>query len=406
MLYSSSFEKPVISGNSVTLPIVRVGTKAYDKDGKAYILTRDALSSSGDSWAGGIVTINHMVREKGKIASSWFEEPFVYATVEKLSPETVDAINSAAYRGVSQESNPLEVKGNNVQKLKGTGVSFVFYPLKAACPLKNGCGVPIKSALMDSEEERLDFDIATMNNAGRLIKVKEISVFLWGEERDNEDVLKTRLMQESVFIGRGQYSIFNRDSSLSLGDEIPEGQVPVHTVNIAVSSSCINFPLNSTPEKSDVSTLGGGITISDEKNIDELKSTISALKAENAKLKSTNDELQTKLKESDTKIESTVKAAVKAAIESHDLALKENSERDSVISELKSCIPEAAMKELLSSEPSTAVLKSTIAALKASAGKHVGTSSGGSSSSLQSTKDERSIYRELGVTSIEVEEGE
>lgn len=80
-------EKPIIEGNSVTLPICRVGTKAYDANGKAYTLTREALESGAESWQGGIITVNHMVREKGKIAKSWFQDPFVWATFEGLSRE-------------------------------------------------------------------------------------------------------------------------------------------------------------------------------------------------------------------------------------------------------------------------------------------------------------------------------
>ncbi|WP_129582611.1 hypothetical protein [Methanolobus psychrotolerans] len=138
-------EKPLIEGNSVTLPMVKVGTKAYDRKGKEYALTKEALESGAESWINGIVTINHMVKEKGKITKSWFEDPYVYATFEDLSQETIDAINSAAYRGVSQESEPLEVKGSDILKLRGTGSTFVFYPFKPACPMKEGCGLPIVS---------------------------------------------------------------------------------------------------------------------------------------------------------------------------------------------------------------------------------------------------------------------
>jgi len=157
-------EKPLIEGKSVTLKICKSGTKAYDRKGKEYILTKEALESSAESWTGGIVTINHMVKEKGKITKSWFEDPYVYATFEGLSPETVDAINSKAYRGVSQESEPVKVDGNKVLQLKGTGSTFVFYPFKPACPLGEGCGLPIASCDPDfnfplySHTENFDVD--------------------------------------------------------------------------------------------------------------------------------------------------------------------------------------------------------------------------------------------------------
>ncbi|WP_135612569.1 hypothetical protein [Methanococcoides sp. AM1] len=38
-------ETPLIEGYSVTLPIVKVGTKAYSADGKEFTLTKNALES-------------------------------------------------------------------------------------------------------------------------------------------------------------------------------------------------------------------------------------------------------------------------------------------------------------------------------------------------------------------------
>ncbi|WP_407356788.1 hypothetical protein [Methanolobus sp. WCC5] len=300
-------EKPLIEGNSVTLPMVKVGTKAYDRKGKEYILTKEALESGAESWMNGIVTINHMVKEKGKITKSWFEDPYVYATFEDLSQETIDAINSAAYRGVSQESEPLEVKGSDVLKLKGTGSTFVFYPFKPACPMKEGCGIPIASC-------------------------------------------------------------------------DPEFNFPLYSYNE-------NFESN-TP---------GGVNIADE-NTTKLESTISEQKKEIAKLESTVAELRQELKEKDGKIESTVNAAVKAALESHDKALKEQTERDAVLSELKSTVSDETLEGLR--EAPVAILKSTLAAIKESAGKRVGANNG---TGVQSTKGDVIDYASLGVTSIEVE---
>lgn len=303
-------EKPLIEGNSVTLPIVKVGTKAYDKEGKKYTLTREALESGAVSWTGGIVTINHMVKEKGTITKSWFEDPYVYAKFDGLSPETVEAINSAAYRGVSQESDPIEVKGSDVLKLKGTGSTFVFYPFKPACPMKEGCGLPIASCDPD-----------------------------------------------------------------------------------------FNFPLYSHSQNLQEDT-PGGVNIADQ-STNTLESTVSDLKSENEKLRSTVDGLRQELKDKDAKLESTVQAAVKAALESRDKAVKEQTEREAALNELKSCMSGETMAEFLKAEPSVTVIKSTVAAIKETAGKHVGANQG---TGLQSTqKDEKAQYRELGITSIEVE---
>jgi hypothetical protein len=103
------------------------------------------------------------------------------------------------------------------------------------------------------------------------------------------------------------------------------------------------------------------------------------------------------LTEKDGKIESTVNAAVKAALESHDKQLKEQTEREAVFSELKSSVSEETLDGL--KDAPVAVLKSTLAAIKETAGKHVGANSG---TGTQSTGDETD-YASLGVTSIEVE---
>ncbi|MCD4703435.1 MAG: hypothetical protein K8R64_03955 [Methanosarcinaceae archaeon] len=133
---------PIIEGNSVTLSIVKTDTKAYTPTSDEYTLTKCALESSADTWEGGIITVNHTHLEKGQISSAWFEDPFVYARLEGLSTEAVDAINSAAYRGVSQESQPVEVKSDKqITKLNGTGVTLVFFPETPACTMTNGCRV-------------------------------------------------------------------------------------------------------------------------------------------------------------------------------------------------------------------------------------------------------------------------
>jgi hypothetical protein len=287
-----------------------VGTKAYDRQGKAYTLTKEALESGAVSWTGGIVTINHMVKEKGTITKSWFEDPYVYARFDDLSPETVEAINSAAYRGVSQESDPIEVKGSDVLKLKGTGCTFVFYPFRAACPLSEGCGLPIASCDPD-----------------------------------------------------------------------------------------FNFPLYSHSQNLQEDT-PGGVNIADQ-STNTLESTVSDLKSENEKLRSTVDGLRQELKDKDAKLESTVQAAVKAALESRDKAVKEQTEREAALTELKSCMSSETMTEFLKAEPSVTVIKSTVAAIKAEAGKHVGAAAG---TSIQSTANEREAYTKLGITSIDVEE--
>lgn len=232
-------EKPLIEGNSVTLPIVKVGTKAYSSTGKAFTLTKCALESGAESWKGGIITVNHQVREKGFISKAWFEDPFVYAKLDELSAEAVESVNSAAFRGVSQECEPLEIKSTNVTKLNGSGLTLVFYPHKPACSREMGCGVVASTEVAANDEERHVFDVAVLNNAGKQIKVKEISVWLYDDETDSPDRIKEEITRIVGYDGLGTFFVYDRDDSLSIGDEIPEDLEPVHTVMITVSNSPI-----------------------------------------------------------------------------------------------------------------------------------------------------------------------
>jgi hypothetical protein len=304
-------EKPTFDGDTLTTHIVRAGTKAYDEKGNEYEITQEAIDSSAETYSGGIITVNHKKKEKGKIDSSWKNGEYIDATVAGISPELKDIINSPAYRGVSQESIGAEFDEDDpkkITKLTGTGLTFVFYPENPACPLNKGCGVPIASTVDDD----LNF----------------------------------------------------------------------------------NFPLNTHNQNSTKSTPGGvNISETDQK----LESTISELETENKNLKSTIEKLQKELNEKDGKIESTVNAAVKAALESHDKALKEQTEREAVFSELKSSVSPETLDGL--KDAPVSILKSTLAAIKETAGKHVGANSG---TGTQSTGDDTD-YASLGVTSIEVE---
>jgi len=395
-------EKPLIEGNSVTLAICRAGTKAYDEKGKEYTITQSAIDSSAETYTGGIVTINHKVKEKGKISKSWQDGEFIKATVEGLSRACVDAINSAAYRGVSQESTDAEFadkKSTDIVKLRGTGVTFVFYPENPACPLNKGCGVPIASTMVmaDGTYERHSFDVAAENNAGSLVKVREISVYLDGDEIGDEDILKKRILQEAMFIGAGQYKIFDTDTSLETGDVIPAGKEAVHDVNISVSMlKSFNFPLN-TPNQKLQSNEPGGVNIADD-NVTKLESTISEQKTEIDNLKSTVDELRQELKKKDATIKSTAETAASAAIEGYIKSTAEKQDRDAVTKELKSCVSEEKLNTL-ESLPIEA-LKSTLEVIKDAAGKHIGANSG---TGIQSTVSEKDELAGLGVTSIEVE---
>lgn len=412
MIFSTVLsEQPLIEGNSVTLAICRAGTKAYDEKGNEYTITQGAIDSSAETYSGGIITVNHKVKEKGKIAKSWQDGEFIKATVDGLSQDCVDAINSKAYRGVSQESTDAVFSEDNktdIVKLKGTGVTFVFYPEKPACPLNKGCGVPVASTLAakDTDYERHEFDVAIENNTSKIVKVREISIYIDQAETDDEDILKRRILHEVMFIGAGQYLIFDRDTSLGEGDEIQEGREPVHTVTITVSMlQSFNFPLNTTSKDSDLD-IPGGIEIADQ-NTDELKSTISQLEGDNKDLKSTINDLQQELKKKDEEIPGKIESAIKVALETDRVERAKQADLDAAVEELKSCVSEELAEEYLKTEPTAAMIRSTIAIKKAEAGKQIGASGGQSpegdgkiTSTYQAGKE---MYEKMGVTPEDIE---
>ncbi|WP_406660895.1 hypothetical protein V7O66_13810 [Methanolobus sp. ZRKC3] len=383
-------DKPIISGDTVTLPIVKAGTKARGADGKIYTIVQDAINSSAETFTGGTISINHRVREEGNIIKSWQEGDTIMATVGGLTQKCVDIVNSPAYNGVSQESiNATITDGGEVVKLQGSGLAFVIYPETPGCPLEMGCGIPIASSIaaVSDDEDRHDFDVAAKNNAGKLVKIREISVYVWGDDCTDEDILKTRIINEAMFIGPGEFLIFDRDDNLSLGDEIQSDLEPMHNVTITISMlSSFNFPLYTHNRKLESNT-PGGVNIADDVT-QKLESTISEQKTEIESLKSTIGDLRQELKDKEGKLESTVQAAVKAAMESRDQQLKEQSDMDAAMTELKSCMGEETMTEFLKAEPSVAVIKSTISAIKAEAGKQIGASGG---QQLNSTDDGGSL---------------
>jgi FtsZ-binding cell division protein ZapB len=394
-------EEPIIKDGKVTLPIVKIGTSAFDETGEKYKFTKESLEQYASTWEGGEITVNHMVPEKGKISKAWFEGEYAYATFDGMSQELIDAVNSAAYRGVSQECAEVEADDdNNILKFSGTGCTFVMYPFRPACSKKDGCGLPVvASAYQEFDDgEKYNFDVARVNNTGNTVKIARISVFLFDDEAGDPEKLKEGISREVGFIGKGVFKIFDtEEDEFELGDEIPTEMEPEHTVTMTVS----NFPLYTPKENAHSCKESPGGEILSEDNIDELKSTIDAKDQEIASLQSTIDDLKEKVESTDEKVQ----AAVNAALKSHDAELQKKAERDAAIEDLKSCMGEDALTEFMESEPSVAVIKSTTKALKSSMESGVGAGEGNKTndavkSTYQSGKE---IYSKLGLTPEDLE---
>ena len=380
-IFSSIDAKPEIEDNSITIPFVKDGTKAFDAKGKKHTITSEALDSSYDSYVGGIVTVNHKIREQGIISEVCRRGEFVDGTITGLSDEAIEIIGSSAYRGVSQESVILEENDTNITKLRGTGVTLVIYPEKPACDIADGCGAPIasiESGTWDYEK----YDVGTINNSGALIKTSEISIYVSENEPLTDEERKMRFAREVVWNGIGTYEIFEHNEDLKVGDEINPDAESIHKVDITVS----NIPLNTSETKEEVSGTQTRGTTSMAKETDSaleaLQTEVKTLKIQSTALTSEMAEHKTQLEQKDAeiaKLTSTITdkdaeiakakdgigAQITSALEAHDQAIAVKTDLETAKADLRKVMSkDETYDAFMKTEPSAEVIRSTITALK------------------------------------------
>ena len=427
--------KPDIADNKITIPFVKDGTIAFNGTGKKFTITSEALENGHHTWQGGIVTVNHKVKEKGIVSKTWYQTPFAFAEITGLSDEAMSIVQSPAYRGVSQESTAITSdKKGNVTELKGTGITLVVYPEKPACSIEAGCGELIASTLIGLDEpEYIKFDVVALNNAGNKIKIRECSIYLSEDERFDDDVFRERLASEIGYIGLGTYEIFRHDSDIKVGDEISNDIEPVHTVEITVSTGESNTYINTSQSNLELQSTRGTQIMKDETD----KGALEALKSENEALKTKSTAFDSELAAKDTEItslksqidetgkltaeitelKSTIKdkddliaksandlgTAIKSALEAHDSANVEKLAFEAVVTELKSVMKEEPADEFMETKPSTAQIMSMVKALKSASNAHVGAGSGGDIDTGGKSIDEQ--IQSMGIPSIDFKEG-
>jgi alanyl-tRNA synthetase len=173
---------------------------------------------------------------------------------------------------------------------------------------------------------------------------------------------------------------------------------------IASCDPDFNFPLN-TPNQKLQSNEPGGVNIADD-DVTKLESTISELKTENKELKSTVDQLRQELKTKEEEIPGKIESAIKVALEADRTKAQEQAEYNAAVEELRSCVSEELAEEYLKTEPTAAMIRSTIAIKKGEAGKQIGASggNGGGDNKIMSTyKAGNDIYSKLGVEADDLE---
>ncbi|MCK5012731.1 MAG: hypothetical protein KAS66_02840 [Candidatus Omnitrophica bacterium] len=406
-LQSMMSTKPDVKDNSITIPFVKDGTTAFNGAGKKFTITSEALENDHTTWQGGIVTVNHKVKEKGLISKTWYDSPFAYAEIIGLSDEAMSIVQSPAYRGVSQESTSITTdKNGNVTKLKGTGITLVVYPEKPACDMGAGCGELIASALVGSDSnDYIKVDVAVKNNSENMVKIRDETIYLEQNEMLDTDLFKQRLADNIGYMGLGTYYIFEHDSEMKIGDEYLVDIEPAHTVEITVSTDESNPHINTQNSNLELTSTRGTEIMTDETDkgaIEALKSENEALKTKSTALGSEIVDLKSQLVESgklkDTEItdlKSTIKekdeiisksadnleTAIKSALEAHDASITEKQAFDGAVTELKSVMKDEPADKFLETKPSIEQIQSMVSALKDAqpnneAGAGAGTESG------------------------------
>lgn len=405
MLFSPVLSEAIqTTQDSIIVPIVKAGTLARGLDNRIYRVTDQALRDYANTWQNGRFDINHKDIEPGNIRKAWYENGFVMAELEGMTQEAKDILNSPAYSGMSQECDPIEVSDTpetvgshqvyDIIRLKGRGVAMMLYPHKPQCPLEEGCGVVVSEDVGDmptAQGETVNeykYDLARINNSGNIIKIREFSIYLYGDDINDPEKLKKELI-ESVSYGLiGSYDIYERNDLLQIGDEITSAN-PVHTIDVAVSGDISKnsiVPLNSDYTKLQI-VPGGGIM--DETEIAKMQESITAKDAEIESLKSENIDLRGKIEQSETTmntIQESMKQEIALAVSA---ALKDQKDKETlaaVVAEAKTVMSAEVVDGLVADGAGAFLISATVEAIKKNTSKP-----GASSGSIASEDDEPKV---------------
>lgn len=129
-----------------TIKAAKVGSASYNWIGEKLTFSEESLKNYAHTWAGGIITLNHMYvdDDNSMILSSKFNpsDQMVYMDIKVANEMTAERIRAKEPTGVSIEANVVgDTPDGEILAFTGTGVSIVFYPDQPACSVEEGCGI-------------------------------------------------------------------------------------------------------------------------------------------------------------------------------------------------------------------------------------------------------------------------
>ena len=135
--------------NIFSIKAAKVNSASYGWDGTKYTFSKEALEKYAHTWAGGIVTLNHMYidHQDSMIREASFgSDDMVDMNIAIGNEETAKRIRAKEPTGVSIEASSVgDTPDNEIMAFTGTGVSIIFYPEQPACPTEDGCGIVSKT---------------------------------------------------------------------------------------------------------------------------------------------------------------------------------------------------------------------------------------------------------------------
>ena len=239
--------------------VAKVGQEALlSPDNKIVTYGEEGLKNYADALKSLDVTYNHDFKRKlnnEQITNAKFEDDFLYMQISDLLKE---AIKDEKVSGLSIEGIPKKIKDGILLDVEGTALTLMEYPQLPACKLEDGCGGVSSSILEEvditasggaevdvsvssqafaiaQEEVSKYFDVYVLNNVGSAVKIGTDAVYGTKKDLKDTEFVKTMLMQRGSYYGRDNLQFYEQNKAIKIGDTIPNGLTPVHTMSVVIS---------------------------------------------------------------------------------------------------------------------------------------------------------------------------